>query len=162
MPTETDIYDFQGVLEPALAAPWVDAGYVVSLLSDGEKFQKARPRIELETLIQGAMKRPLLAAPSTRGVLGENRAMAYGAQTKIVVVTAPDIALHRAYLAKVRNFAQTFLTRMNGEALLNHALMEFAPIGESNIFKSEDGYFATTLLFDSPFSIQKNSLEALE
>lgn len=162
MPTEAEIYDFQGVLEPALAAPLKAAGYTVSLLSDGESFKKIRPRLELVTLIQPAQKRPVLPAASTRGILGENRALVYGGQTKITAVAGLDIATHRAYLAKVRNFTATFITRFNGVTLTNHALMAFEPVGEGFSNKASDGYYTTDLLFNSPFSIQLDAIRALE
>lgn len=162
MSLETNIYDFNAALEPALAAPFIAAGYATLLLTDvADKFQQVRPCLVLQLVVGAAMPKPILPVAGTRGILGENRALCYNAQTRIDVITNADIETHRAYIAKLRNFTSTFLTRLNGVTLEYHALMGFAADGESDVFKPQEGDFQSTLMFNSPFSIQINKLREL-
>lgn len=168
------VYDFENVLESGLktlfetvqikAFTTQDFG---ATKDDGNgnqvpviDFKKDRPRAEIG-FVTGAGQgqfRPIIVDGTEVPV-----ETSFKGRYTLDIFTAPDIKIHSAYRTYIRYFMHTKLIGLNGVAPMTlHKIQNFQrDSGTSPIFKSEDGYMRSTLVFDIDFSIQDEAWETI-
>lgn len=146
------IYDFEGSIETAAKAAFLAAGVTCYTTQDAPELQRSRPRVEVELVVgSGQLQRPMIAA------LGEEREVAWGAQLRVDIITAADIAGHSQYRAEVRNICATLGDRLNEVSLPSHRIAFVRDSGSTPRIQPEAGYFVTTMLFDLTITVQADA-----
>lgn len=158
----TEIYDFYTPLENAVAQVLTAGGLNTYTPITAPEFQKDRPRVEAEIEPASGLGR-LLPATNRVNASGYLREQAYSATLNLTVITAADIAIHRAFLAQVQYQADTLAhdVRVSG-ASPNHILNRVQATGGSVDYTPQDGAFISKLTFEIEFSIKPAAWAALE
>jgi len=166
----SDIYDFESAVEEAVKAIFDDAGVTAwtavgrpdeTTADDAaQPLQKERPRVEIQ-YINGAGQRRFLP------IAGDNsctREQAWIGQIRIDAITDATVAAHRSFIATVRNVMAIIITVINGgqsqggkPLLTHHKLQIVTDGGSSQRYKTDEGYFQTTLLYGTHLSVQQNA-----
>ncbi len=164
MPAEVDIFDFEGVIADAVAKVFVDGGFTaanaLTAQSDPE-FQKRRPRAEIVFSLNGSKSPIQYAVIKRTGKTDLLRNAAWIGTLDILALSEADIPgkrIHSQYRAKVRNFTQQLMDKINdGVALPYHKIQQVVE-GNTRVSIKLDGGTQTSLLsFVVNFSVHSGA-----
>jgi hypothetical protein len=173
----SEIYDFEGIVEPAAAAVLAGLNLTAFTTQGTPDFQKDRPRVEIKLTMGPGLSRFVivingvngLVDPSILAGLTQQQIMSYRRESvwqftlQFHLLTANDIAAHAAYRAQVRNVLAQFWSLINGVApMTRHAIQMTSDNGSSPILVSpERGMMKTEMSFDGTISVQADAWSAL-
>ncbi len=147
-----DLYDFEGVIEPAFEAVLTPTFKVKTSQTDAS-FTSERPRIELELVVKDYRNqfKQLLLGQQPRA--GETPDMSATGEIHVDIITKANSKEHSAFRAKVRFAFSTIITPL--KAALNPQgfyIQELAPIDTEPKWTPEDGVYQSKLIFSIQFS----------
>lgn len=144
---EQKVYMFEFIFPEALRLVFAAMDLTAYTNFVPPQLQKERPRAEI-IFIPGAGKGVINPA--------SQRESAWSGNFKVDLITAPDIALHAAYVSKVRSRLGNIVPEINAvPPMENHAIAyPLRDGGTSAAYASERGDFMTTLIYELDFSIQ--------
>lgn len=173
----TDIYDFLTPTEDAIAAafkaneiacftPLGQQKFAEDEATLGEKerqdFQRPRPRLDI-VLHPGPGKGILRPAAGYRITSGHLREKAWACSLMISVITAAEILVHRAYLARVLFLCDTLAHDANATRLLTHHFLQSIRCQGGTVgYHPQDGNFETQLTFDVDLSVKEDAWDSLD
>ena len=181
MPANTDIaslYDFEGVMEKALAALFtandVKAFTSQWIAKTGDKAADAANEAAGFSLLDWQLDTPRVeifftpgagAGQFTNKVIGGVEMpveTSWSGQYRLDLKTTADIRKHAAFRTLGRYLLHTQLLSVNGNALALHHIATFPKdAGTTPMMKGENGFFQTTFLYDIEFSIQDDAWDTL-
>lgn len=157
------LYDFKGILEPAIARLFVIGGIKTVITSvTAPDFQSAIPRSELSVTVGSAQNRWAQVQP---GVLLN---YAWDASLKVRAITKADKVqkgVHALYRTRIFYIAEMSGYLSNGQdlGLVNHKInWPIVGIGTSDTFKTDDGFEYSDQTFSFKFSITPAALQTLQ
>lgn len=164
--TPAELYDYFTPLETALAKVFTDANFTVWTPLLPAEFQKERPRIEA-VLMPGAalgfLKPDPAAAVNYPVRSGFMREKAHKSNLSLLLVTAPEITIHRAYVATALGVVDLLGLAMNDTGLMPyHAVQCVKVTGGGLTLHPETGDYQTTLNCDVDFSVKESAWADLE
>jgi len=149
-PDYPTLYEFERLISATLAGVFNDANILPKSIVDAPEFQKDRPRVEVYVTPGAAMGHYILDAQSTRRENGWHGALSLKA------VTWPEITVHSAYVAAVRNVAAT-LDRLDlttaSVPLLYHEITRVVTAGTTPHTDPAAGEYDTQLHYNFIFAI---------
>lgn len=170
MSAETDIYDFETAIEDAVEALMLDNDLEVVTPRTAEKFQKARPRLELLFKVHGAKQ-------SYHVVENKKRNATWAGELTVAIVTGTgetdsenvtdSSQVHREYRARVRNLMATAADDLNGNDdagdrfLAFHQVQNVVESGNVPKYGTDKGYEMSTLSYQIDFGVHKDAWTAL-
>ena len=156
------IYDFKGILEPAIARLFVIGGIKTAVWSQtAPDFLSAIPRVELAVTVGASQNRWAQVQP---GVLLN---YAWDASLKVRAITAADTTgkgVHELYRSRIFYIGEMSGYLSNGQdlGLPNHKIAwPLAGTGTSDVFKTSDGYEYSDQMFSFKFSVNPAMLQTL-
>ncbi len=160
--TANDLYDYFTPLETAIATVFEAQEFVIWTPLRDPEFQKQRPRVEA-VLMPGAALGYLLPATDVPVRCGFLREKARRANLILTLVTAPEITVHRAYVARTLFLLDTLGLAMNAtDDMPYHAVQSVKCNGGSLSLNPESGAYETTLTCDVDFSVKEAAWAGLE
>jgi hypothetical protein len=153
------IYDFEGIIEPAVCNVLTSASLIAIHSGSDPKFQQAIPRVEITIAVGSGAQRPW-AIDATEA---NQRETAWNAQLRLDLITPSDIIVHRAYRATIRSQMAILPTTINNTTgMERHKIQRITDAGTSPCQSPQDGIYQTTLLYDLQFSVQSYAWADLE
>jgi len=153
------IYDFEGIIEPAACSVLTTASLVAVHSASEPKFQNAIPRVEVTVMVGAGAQR----FSAIDGTAASSRETAWQAQLRLDLITPAAISVHRAYRATLRKSMATLPALINNaEGMTRHKIQRIVDAGSTPHFSPQDGVFQTTLLYDLQFSVQANAWPDLD
>ena len=149
-PDYPSLYEWEKLLAATLAGIFNDAELKPKSVVDDPEFQKDRPRVEVYVTAGAAMGHYVLDADGTR------RENGWHGSFSLRAVTDPDIGLHSAYIAAIRNVAAT-LDRLDltaaGVPLQWHEISKVVTAGTTPHTDPTAGEYDTTLHYNFIFAV---------
>lgn len=122
------------------------------VFSSEDEFQKHTPRVELVVNL-GTATGHLSESGDT---FSAKRCDAYEGTVLIGVITKPNVLEHRAFVARVRKLMGDEWTTFERHAP-QHEINKCLESGTSNEYAPENGWYRTTITFETHFSIRADA-----
>ena len=147
-------FDFETTISRAVASVLNVNGFKAQAMCDQHDFKSPRPRVDVLYRHGGVRLAQRAVMPD-----GSLRYSAFHGSLELHTVTDPDApgkAIHGAYRASVRWFANQLPALLNGSALLSHKVQDMVE-GATNVgFHPELAFEISTISFDVQLSMQAN------
>ncbi len=161
-----DIYDFEGIVEGAISAVFIDGGVTALTSISDPELQKERPRVEVVYSHGAGMNRFVMVTSDGSPAIADDpypfrRESAWRGSLKIDVITEANPVAHRAFRSKVRSMMANIWTAVNETHLPNHKLQFASDGGTTPTYDSTKGFYVSSLLYNTDLSVQADAWSLL-
>ena len=155
MATDSEIYNFETIIENAVKAILVAADLTCYASEDAAVLQRTRPRVEI-------MFTPGAASDHLQLVSGEQRHDTFSGSLILSAITdmADGIVSHMSYRASLRSIGARLIYSLDDTALPYHEVHEITPGGSSPTISPADGLWESRQLYNIKFNIKSSAWES--